>query len=217
MTNRKRLPWNKEYISLIFKRDGYECIYCGDFQNLSLDHIVPFSADGTEVASNIVVSCKTCNSKKHKNRLLPRLEKSVLLEVDERNRKFGIDPDLVLFKSVSLVRKKKLGKGRDRIGARSRMMLKRMDNIDSSVSIFCLLTDNEDEQRRMVQNCKHHGYEYFSVPTGVSKEKLVIVDGPVRGSWEISRHDAEEWVLSCVAVSQPGRESVVSGNLGLKK
>ncbi|MBI1337342.1 MAG: hypothetical protein GC164_10320 [Phycisphaera sp.] len=53
----------------IFKRDGFRCRYCGfdgsDFlswQQLTLDHVVPRSASGTNEASNLVTCCSSCNS-----------------------------------------------------------------------------------------------------------------------------------------------------------
>ena len=53
-------------------RDGYRCIYCGQFlladfdswASLHTDHLVPKSADGDESEENLVTSCPTCNSLK---------------------------------------------------------------------------------------------------------------------------------------------------------
>ncbi|MGI0083110.1 MAG: HNH endonuclease [Nitrosopumilaceae archaeon] len=41
-----------------------ECVYCGAKENLSIDHIIPISKGGPNVASNKVLSCKSCNSSK---------------------------------------------------------------------------------------------------------------------------------------------------------
>lgn len=51
----------------IYLRDGMACAYCGagvedEGVILSLDHIVPRSAGGGNAASNLVTSCKSCNS-----------------------------------------------------------------------------------------------------------------------------------------------------------
>lgn len=53
----------------IFQRDGFRCIYCGfdgrDFlswHQLSIDHIIPRSAGGTDTDTNLATCCNSCNS-----------------------------------------------------------------------------------------------------------------------------------------------------------
>jgi 5-methylcytosine-specific restriction endonuclease McrA len=50
----------------IYLRDGMKCAYCGtgveDGAQLTLDHIRPWSKGGCNHATNLVTSCKTCNS-----------------------------------------------------------------------------------------------------------------------------------------------------------
>ncbi|MEM6297422.1 MAG: HNH endonuclease [Bacteroidota bacterium] len=48
----------------IFKRDGYQCVYCGSKNNLTLDHVVPRSKGGKTSWTNLVTACQDCNSKK---------------------------------------------------------------------------------------------------------------------------------------------------------
>ncbi len=48
----------------VFKRDGFECKYCGTDNNLTLDHVVPRSKGGKSTWSNLITACKTCNAKK---------------------------------------------------------------------------------------------------------------------------------------------------------
>jgi 5-methylcytosine-specific restriction endonuclease McrA len=48
----------------IFKRDGFECQYCGDSRNLTLDHMMPKARGGKSTWFNLVTACKTCNTKK---------------------------------------------------------------------------------------------------------------------------------------------------------
>lgn len=48
----------------IYKRDGYECVYCGSKKNLTLDHVIPKSRGGTNDWTNLVTSCMKCNLKK---------------------------------------------------------------------------------------------------------------------------------------------------------
>lgn len=50
--------------SNIFKRDGYECQYCGSNSDLTLDHVHPRSKGGMSNWKNLVTACKSCNAKK---------------------------------------------------------------------------------------------------------------------------------------------------------
>ena len=48
----------------IYKRDGYQCIYCGSHRHLTLDHVIPKSRGGLNTWTNLVTSCQKCNLKK---------------------------------------------------------------------------------------------------------------------------------------------------------
>jgi CRISPR/Cas system Type II protein with McrA/HNH and RuvC-like nuclease domain len=48
----------------IYKRDNYECVYCGSHRNLTLDHVIPKSRGGKNDWTNLVTSCFKCNLKK---------------------------------------------------------------------------------------------------------------------------------------------------------
>jgi 5-methylcytosine-specific restriction endonuclease McrA len=51
----------------VYLRDSYCCQYCGErkpARELSYDHVVPRSAGGRTVWSNIVTACRSCNSRK---------------------------------------------------------------------------------------------------------------------------------------------------------
>jgi CRISPR/Cas system Type II protein with McrA/HNH and RuvC-like nuclease domain len=48
----------------IYKRDGYECVYCGSKKSLTLDHVIPKSKGGMNTWENLVTSCFKCNLKK---------------------------------------------------------------------------------------------------------------------------------------------------------
>lgn len=52
----------------IYLRDGLACVWCGqgieDGITLSLDHITPHSAGGSNEASNLVTACSGCNSRR---------------------------------------------------------------------------------------------------------------------------------------------------------
>ncbi len=48
-------------------RDGERCVYCGATEkssgaHLHLDHLTPKAAGGQDVAHNLVVACRSCNS-----------------------------------------------------------------------------------------------------------------------------------------------------------
>ena len=48
----------------IFKRDGYQCVYCGSNKDLTLDHVVPKSLGGKTSWKNLATACKRCNTSK---------------------------------------------------------------------------------------------------------------------------------------------------------
>lgn len=47
----------------VYKRDGYQCIYCGG-QPQHLDHIIPKSKGGSDDPKNLATSCARCNTSK---------------------------------------------------------------------------------------------------------------------------------------------------------
>lgn len=52
---------------LIKSRDGHACVYCGrtaaqSGSHLHLDHLTPRNAGGQDVATNLVLACRRCNS-----------------------------------------------------------------------------------------------------------------------------------------------------------
>lgn len=55
---------------LIAARDGGKCVYCGATASssdsaLHLDHLTPRSEGGKDVASNLVLACRSCNCRRH--------------------------------------------------------------------------------------------------------------------------------------------------------
>ncbi len=48
----------------VFERDAYRCIECGDWHDLTLDHIQPESKGGPATFDNLRTLCRRCNSKK---------------------------------------------------------------------------------------------------------------------------------------------------------
>ena len=55
----KRL-WRRD----IKEKWDYECAYCGDNKNLTMDHVVPRSKGGTDFTKNVVCCCHSCNQDK---------------------------------------------------------------------------------------------------------------------------------------------------------
>jgi 5-methylcytosine-specific restriction endonuclease McrA len=61
MAQDRALAWR------VFARDGYRCQVCeapGGTVELTVDHIIPVSAGGTNAESNLQTLCRTCNSRK---------------------------------------------------------------------------------------------------------------------------------------------------------
>ncbi len=48
----------------VFKRDNFECAYCGSLKDLTLDHIIPRSKGGKTTWKNVITACQICNIKK---------------------------------------------------------------------------------------------------------------------------------------------------------
>lgn len=61
---RRRVQISKERRDKIFKRDGYRCCVCGTDQDLTIDHVIPLSAGGSNLDSNLVTMCQEHNEKK---------------------------------------------------------------------------------------------------------------------------------------------------------
>lgn len=50
--------------SIVLSRDKYQCVYCGGRRHLQMDHIVPWSAGGTDTVDNLRTLCGPCNEKR---------------------------------------------------------------------------------------------------------------------------------------------------------
>jgi 5-methylcytosine-specific restriction endonuclease McrA len=50
--------------SMIYKRDGHKCQYCGATRKLTIDHVLPKSKGGQDTWQNLVVACSRCNTLK---------------------------------------------------------------------------------------------------------------------------------------------------------
>jgi len=57
-------------------RDLFKCQYCEDvfdYEELTIDHVVPRSAGGKTVWTNCVTSCKACNHHKGSKLIKPKI------------------------------------------------------------------------------------------------------------------------------------------------
>jgi 5-methylcytosine-specific restriction endonuclease McrA len=64
-----KISQNKPSRTMIYKRDGHKCQYCGSTRELTIDHIIPRSRGGEDTWENLVVACMPCNMRKG-NKLL---------------------------------------------------------------------------------------------------------------------------------------------------
>lgn len=66
------MPTPKKNRFEVFKRDGFQCAYCGrkvPAVVLEVDHIVPLSAGGQDTLDNKITACFDCNRGKGKREL----------------------------------------------------------------------------------------------------------------------------------------------------
>lgn len=60
----QRPPISRDLREFIYERDGYACLECGSADDLSLDHIWPYSKGGEDTEENLRTLCRPCNSRK---------------------------------------------------------------------------------------------------------------------------------------------------------
>ncbi len=60
--HRPKIP--NEIRTAVYQRDGWTCVKCGSRDDLTLDHIKPFSRGGEDVFENFQTMCRPCNSSK---------------------------------------------------------------------------------------------------------------------------------------------------------
>ena len=63
-TLHSRAPIPLELRIAVYERDGHACVECGAFDDLTLDHIHPFSLGGEDTFENLRTLCRSCNSRK---------------------------------------------------------------------------------------------------------------------------------------------------------
>lgn len=60
---------NRRRRARIYARDGWRCAYCLSDKDLTLDHLRPRAKGGSNVTTNLVTSCLSCNSRRGKRSL----------------------------------------------------------------------------------------------------------------------------------------------------
>jgi len=66
----EEFPWRRkrrvppEMRERVRRRDGGRCVRCGSEEELTVDHVHPFSRGGLTVPRNLQLLCKSCNSSK---------------------------------------------------------------------------------------------------------------------------------------------------------
>lgn len=61
---RQRRPIPAAIRARVYDRDGHLCLHCGATENLTLDHIKPYSLGGPDTVQNLQTLCRSCNSRK---------------------------------------------------------------------------------------------------------------------------------------------------------
>jgi hypothetical protein len=59
-----RAPIPAEVRTVVMDRDGKTCVLCSTTDDLTLDHIVPWSHGGPDTVGNLRVLCRSCNSRR---------------------------------------------------------------------------------------------------------------------------------------------------------
>ena len=71
-TMKMRSLYDDERLKMIVPQ---ACYYCGSADNLSVDHLIPRVAKGTDDSDNLIWACKSCNSSKQGSDMLEWMEK----------------------------------------------------------------------------------------------------------------------------------------------
>lgn len=68
VNRKKRIPIKnyRKMLKILLHKYNFSCAYCGskNGNQLTIDHILPVSKNGSDELSNLQILCKSCNSKK---------------------------------------------------------------------------------------------------------------------------------------------------------
>jgi len=81
-SQRVKVPIPKNVRWAVWERDDFTCRHCGSRSDLAVDHIIPESAGGAAVLTNLQTLCRSCNSRKgtRPDPILSALEAEQLVE-----------------------------------------------------------------------------------------------------------------------------------------
>ena len=60
----ERAPIGAGVRAMVLRRDKYRCVWCGNDGPLELDHIIPWSAGGSDDLDNLRALCRPCNQRR---------------------------------------------------------------------------------------------------------------------------------------------------------
>ena len=63
-TKRHRLKIPAAVRRAVYERNGWACLHCGSGDDLTIDHIVPWSVGGSDEMDNLQTLCRPCNARK---------------------------------------------------------------------------------------------------------------------------------------------------------
>lgn len=179
---RRLLPKNNR--ELILDRDNRECVYCGGTGDLAVDHIVPIVLGGSDCASNLIASCRSCNATKNGNRLLPRFEKEMLDYAAIANSVKGIDGNTDMSFSIKkkekrrmMVRAARKPKGRDVDKPRIKNIERIMNIIFSQYEvIYFSRTETKADAKRFSNRIRKRNGKHISIPCNDDGGRLFLTD-----------------------------------------
>lgn len=191
--SRRQLP--KENRDRIIERDEHKCFYCESTERLTVDHVIPINHGGSDCAANLITSCHSCNSKKNgRTRLLPLFERHVLDVIEKRNLDFGIDNnfDMSTINGVAVYRERepRRGKYEKKIPRKIKRMKKRIISMaHSGIDLFLIKAIDKKDMDRIRVSCKRAGRLYLGIPIGAGDERMVLVNGRIKGAKKTTPDD----------------------------
>ena len=88
-----------DYGHPVFARDGFRCVYCGfdgngfaQWRQLSVDHLRPKNAGGTDDPDNLVTACNFCNSSTSRMKFAPALDNAEILTLKKERIRERLQP-----------------------------------------------------------------------------------------------------------------------------
>lgn len=220
-TKRRQIP--KKNRELIINRDGKKCFYCGSTERLTVDHIIPLKHGGSNLASNMIASCHSCNSTKNGNRLLPKFEKLSLDKAYLGNVDYGIPQDKDMSYLGTLVGKRKGrrktsqdGDSEKAVNPRKKMWKRNTKDLDAeyrleqlfsiSESVYFHETTDSDESIKLSYRIKKRKSKYFSAPCNKNGGRVFLCDkqDTITPSIPASLDDSVNLVQALARCNYPG-------------